>query len=345
MLSTTNTTLSSIMASISSSTPLNEGHNGVPLLLPAATRSSEESKQTTKKVVKRIPWKAIEVGTIGSDGIKKITHPFLEETNKLDLEIAKVMLVRYPYKRKHGMKDGAWKLASRELSLLEDRGSRIFTNGINVKQLKDRFKKLMEFFKSFQGQVNFKSGNDDEEAPRELLQALKDLYEEFDLFQQRSRARDRKKAETLRLVPMGEVTDESRELVREARESKSKTPKTAPNAKYASTPSSGESDPISRSDLIQSYNKRIMSERIELCENREERKRQKLDVERERIAHDYKSTANDYQRIANDYQRIAYDNERTAYEYQRIADDYRRMLEREQVRRGLEKLLEQMSKE
>jgi hypothetical protein len=34
------------------------------------------------------------------------------------------------------------------------------------------------------GQVNLRSENDDEEATCELLQALEDLYEEFDSFQQ-----------------------------------------------------------------------------------------------------------------------------------------------------------------
>jgi hypothetical protein len=172
------------MTSTSSSTPLNEKENGVLLPPPAATRSNEESKQTTKNVIKRIPWKAIEVATIGSDGIEKITHPFLEETNTLDLEVAKVILVRSPYKHKHGLEDGAWDLPSRELSLLEDRGSRIFTNGINPKQLKDRFEELMDFFKNFQGQVQLRSGNDEEEAPNELLQALEHLYEMFESFQQ-----------------------------------------------------------------------------------------------------------------------------------------------------------------
>jgi hypothetical protein len=275
------------MTSTSSSTPLNDKENVVPLLPPGVTGSNEGSKQTTKSVNNRIPWKAIEVATFDiSDGSEKTTHPFLEETNKLDLEIAKVMLVLSPYKCKHGNKNEAWKHAASELTQQVDGGSHIFTNGITVKQLKDRFHKLMDFIKKFQGQVPFRSGEDDEEAPNELLQALEDLYEMFDSFQQEealcsqksaaSRAVERNKAEALRQTSLGEITDESRKLVKEARESKNKTPKTPRNGQYTSTPSSGESD------LIQKCNER-MSERFELRKASEERKRQRLDADNKRL--------------------------------------------------------------
>jgi hypothetical protein len=282
------------MTSTSSSAfPLNEKENGATPPPPAATNTNEGSQKTTKKTVKRIPWKAIDAVAVDfSDGTAndKITHPFLEGPNKLDLEIAKTMLVRSPYKTKHGRKSEVWEQAANELSQVMDGGSRIFgENGINVKQLKDRFDKLMRFVKNFQNKVNYRSGNDDDEAPCELLQALEDLYEEFDSFREdeklcskksaAAREEERKKAETIRLASLGEMNYESREMVREARESKSKSkpPKTPPNGQYTSTPSSGESD------LIQSMNER-MSERIEIRKTREERKRQKLDVERERIA-------------------------------------------------------------
>jgi hypothetical protein len=112
-----------------------------------------------------------------------------------------------------------------------------------------------------------------------------------------------------RQTPLGEIIDESRELVKHARESKNKTLKTPPNGQYASrTPSPG------LSDLIQNYNER-MSERIEIRKIREDRKRQKLDVERERIANDNKLME---QKLDVERQRIAYENKRMEMEQARL---------------------------
>jgi hypothetical protein len=251
-------------------------------------------------------------------------------------------LYNVPSKSKHGNKSGAWEHAASDLSRLQDGGSTIFTNGITAKQLKDRFIKLMAFVKQFEGQIFFRSGEDDEEAPGELLQLLEDLYEQYDLFVQdeklcseksaKTRAEDRKKAEVLRLASLGELNSESRELVREARESSNKTPKTPSNGQYASTPSSGESD------LIQKYNER-MSERIVMRKAREERKRQKLDVERE-IAE---------QKLDVKRERIAYDKKRLEVEQARFELDRRdREADREATAALLQtmttKLFEQMTK-
>jgi hypothetical protein len=306
------------MTSTSSSTAFNEKENGVPPPPPVTTGSSKASKQTPKIVAKtRIAWKSIDFKTFDvDDGVEKISHPFLEEENVLDLEISKVLIVQCPYKSKHGNKTGAWEHAARDLSRLQDGGSAIFTNGITAKQLKDRFMKLMDFVKQFYGQIFFRSGEDDEEAPGELLQLLEDLYEEYSSFVQdeilcsaktaKARAEDRKKAEVLRLASLGELNSESRELVREARESSNKAPKTPPNGQYASTPSSGESE------LIRKYNER-MSERVVMRKAREERKRKKLDDERE-IAE---------QKLNVERERIAYDKKRFEMEQARFDLDRR----------------------
>jgi hypothetical protein len=78
------------MTSTSSSASLSEKANGIAPPYPATTSSNEGSQKTTKIIVKRSPWKAFEAATIDiSDGVEneKITNPFLEEPNQLDLSI------------------------------------------------------------------------------------------------------------------------------------------------------------------------------------------------------------------------------------------------------------------
>jgi hypothetical protein len=89
------------MTSTSSSTAFNDKENGVPPPPPVTPGSSKGSKQTPMVAVKtRIAWKSINVKTFDiDDGVEKISHPFLEEKNVLDLEIAKVMIVQCPFKK------------------------------------------------------------------------------------------------------------------------------------------------------------------------------------------------------------------------------------------------------
>jgi hypothetical protein len=82
--------------------PLNEKENGVPPPPLATTRSNDGSREFNGRLLNFQP------STFSiSDGIEKITHPFLEETSKLDFDIAKMMLLRCPYRSKYGMKNEA----------------------------------------------------------------------------------------------------------------------------------------------------------------------------------------------------------------------------------------------
>jgi hypothetical protein len=115
------------------------------------------------------------------DGVT--TYPFLQDKNNFkDKVFVKYLSAYHPYKAPHGKTMEQWKnVLSEMMKEQDDDGKSIYTKGLQIRTLKDRFNQYITFVKNHQNNVPFRSGCDDEEECP-LLDGLEQIYEDYNSF-------------------------------------------------------------------------------------------------------------------------------------------------------------------
>ena len=155
----------------------NEEADVVVVELDAAATAAVQSKGG-----KRIQWAPIEVESV-EEGEKKISYPFLEDTNVKDLLVVRQLLVDKPFLAGYGQVSKCWDEFASVLNKCVDEkeGALIFDPPVKSHMIKDRFdKKYMPFVKAQQAAQPFRSGCDDQPPPGEIQQGLELIFEQYD---------------------------------------------------------------------------------------------------------------------------------------------------------------------
>jgi hypothetical protein len=111
-------------------------------------------------------------------------------------------------------------------------GNSVFPNGINHRQLEDRFNDILAFMKTLESQVPMRSGCDDEDDPTDLQQAFEELLELSSAGSNKAaicnasvaatRAEDKRKADVRRKSSLGEPSIEDLRDLRAGKKKKAR---------------------------------------------------------------------------------------------------------------------------
>jgi hypothetical protein len=115
-------------------------------------------------------------------GEEVVSFPFLENENWKDLLLVRLLLVERPYKAGYGATIKAWDDIALQLRNEKhpETGELLFGHkGIKGKAIKERFLACMEFVKQQDREALRRTGTDDEAEPGEILNALEDLYSDW----------------------------------------------------------------------------------------------------------------------------------------------------------------------
>jgi hypothetical protein len=115
-------------------------------------------------------------------GEEVVSFPFLENENWKDLLLVRLLLVERPYKAGYGATIKAWDDIALQLRTQKhpETGELLFGHkGIKGKAIKERFLACMEFVKQQDREALRHTGTDDEAEPGEILNALEDLYSDW----------------------------------------------------------------------------------------------------------------------------------------------------------------------
>ena len=120
---------------------------------------------------------------------------FLSKTNLPDLFLLCQLAVSTPWEAEYGEKTKAWADVVTALSQnKDDDGKAVFVDGLTAKHVTDCFKALMDYAKQALGNVEKRTGCDDEDPPTEILSLLEEIYEMYnDKAVKDSTAKDEKK--------------------------------------------------------------------------------------------------------------------------------------------------------
>jgi hypothetical protein len=110
----------------------------------------------------------------------KTCHPFIDEPDEKELVMYRCLLVAKPFATPKGKGiTEAWNAAVKEINCQVDfaSGRLVFDPPIPVKTVRERFEGVMKIVKKLQEEVPFRSGEDDEAEPNEMMVLLEDMYE------------------------------------------------------------------------------------------------------------------------------------------------------------------------
>jgi hypothetical protein len=133
-----------------------------------------------KSITRRLRWLPVPKVFSGSAAKTSLTY-FLANTNVKDVMLTRQLIVQKPYSAEYGTKQKNWDDFAKRLN--EEVGlhgqSDIFGCVLTAKNCQARFAQLIDFAKKYSAHVPFRSGDDSEPPPTELLTAIEDIYEDF----------------------------------------------------------------------------------------------------------------------------------------------------------------------
>jgi hypothetical protein len=147
---------------------------------PADVVDKTAAPAKEKLVVQRNTWMPIVGKKRTPDDEYASFYPFLEDTNIKDLVLARLYYNEKPYLSTYGNVVSAWDAVALAASkeCIAETGEPVFKKDLEGKAVHKRFDELMKFVDSHNGKVPFRSGDDDEAPPSELLQLLESSFEE-----------------------------------------------------------------------------------------------------------------------------------------------------------------------
>jgi hypothetical protein len=133
-----------------------------------------------KHKARRAQWFAIEVESLDL-GEKKLSYPFLEDSNVKDLVLVRQLLVDKPFLAGYGQVIKCWDDFTSSLNkTVDDSGQLIFDPPVKTLMIKHRFEKIfMPFVNKFQNGEPYRSGCDDQPPPTEIQQGLESLFQQW----------------------------------------------------------------------------------------------------------------------------------------------------------------------
>lgn len=210
---------------------------------PVVERTATCNVLLAEKPRARLRWKPTTiVECTNKKGRTTQSVPFLEDlSNWMDIRLAHQVLTDKPFQAPHGKTVEKWKVSAFFLSKAVDPdGNSVFPNGINHRQLKDRFNDIMAFMKRLESQVPMRSGCDDEADPTDLQQAFEELLELSSAVSDKAaicnasmaatRAEDKRKADVLRKSSLGELSIEELRDLRAGKKKKARPTCVSPGA-------------------------------------------------------------------------------------------------------------------
>jgi hypothetical protein len=132
---------------------------------------------------------------------RKTIHPFIIKPDESELVMYRCLAVSKPFTtaKGKGVTD-AWTDAVKEINKQKnfETGKAVFDPPIPAKTVRERFESAMKIVKELHAEVAFRSGEDDEAEPNEMLMILEDLYEQKTSFEtgqseRKGNAADKKK--------------------------------------------------------------------------------------------------------------------------------------------------------
>jgi hypothetical protein len=245
------------------------------------TASSEEDDKGEVGRMANFP--KIVVRTEKKDGSIKHSFPFLEKKtqDEREYELFKQLAIEEPWSASN--KGTAWENVVKNLRSIEKGDRTNLFPHVSVHTIKSRFMKVCQHMKEFMNGALFRSGTDDEvtnDFVDLVEQVLQSYYESQDTAISNKkrvndrRDADRKDAETLRRVSMG---DSSREEIQSLRP----------------TPAKRSKVPLGLSDVgsALSHTDSLLSSFANLKREQMELEKQQLEVEKQRIALEEKRIA------------------------------------------------------
>jgi hypothetical protein len=245
------------------------------------TASSEEDDKGEVGRMANFP--KIVVRTEKKDGSIKHSFPFLEKKtqDEREYELFKQLAIEEPWSASN--KGTAWENVVKNLRSIEKGdGTNLFPH-VSVHTIKSRFMKVCQHMKEFMNGALFRSGTDDEvtnDFVDLVEQVLQSYYESQDTAVSNKkrvndrRDADRKDAETLRRVSMGDASREEIQSLRPTPAKRSKVPLGLSDVGSA----------LSHTDSLLSSFANLKREQMEL-------EKQQLEVEKQRIALEEKRIA------------------------------------------------------
>ena len=178
----------------------------------------------------------------------------------------------------------------------------------------------MKFVKKYEGNVPFRSGEDNESAPNEVQSGIEDIYEDWCSFEETKATTsnnnvaqqklEKEQAEQIRKASVGEMS--RAELQRTLHTAAGTTPAAASSKNNSgSASSSGRATPSHELDQIgsQLLNRLQGNDAFESMEDRANRKKQKFDLQQQRANQEQQRLDLEKQRLANEQQRVANEHE------------------------------------
>lgn len=110
----------------------------------------------------------------------KTYHPFIDEPDEKELVMYRCLALSKPFTTAKGKGvTEAWTAAVQEINKQKNLGTgkAVFDPPIPAKTVRERFEAAMKIVKDLQAEVPFRSGEDDEDEPNEMVTILEDLYE------------------------------------------------------------------------------------------------------------------------------------------------------------------------
>ncbi len=258
--------------------PVPNGGVGVVTETPASTTTSSRS---------RLKWEPITV--LHEDGT--VLHPFItKRENWMDTMLLRALMVEQPFDALYGKQGAAWKACAFTLSAAQDpHGNLVYGPlGVGDKAIKKRFDEYIAYAKKTQGEVPFRSGCDDEDAPNEVQTLVEDLYEIYSAKLEDSKiastsvaakkADDFARAEALRNASLGMLTPQDKQLIGIQRGGTSSSCSTLSSSSSNKKLKRQHQQQSELSSMIETCNER-MAQRHELQESREVRKRDKQSLQ------------------------------------------------------------------
>ena len=283
-------------------------------------------RQSTGSQKKRIVWAKIE-GTKSVNGTNQKSYPLLLDDNYQDIYLVRVLLTLTPFKAGYGSSTKEWEAAAASLSTQQDpSGKLVFPDGIPTRAMRSRFEDLMKWVKKCDGNVPFRSGEDDEAEPNEMQSGLEDIYEDWTSFEDSKQVAsninaaqqklEKEQAEQIRKASVGEMsrtelrnTLNATALTTPVATSKYKSGTSASSS--VSAPSSGGGTPSTELDQIkfQLLSRLQGNDAFQSTEERGQRKKQKFDLQKQRADQEQQRIDLEKQRVANEQQRVANEHE------------------------------------
>jgi hypothetical protein len=150
--------------------------------LPSTSIALQGGGEKGTTSTRRLRWRVIPKDFSGHAG-NTCLRDFLSDTNLKDVVFTRHLLLEKPYRAEYGTKLKNWDEFAARVNrdvVLHGQTDNVFGCVLTAKNCQARFSQLMDFVKKSINNVAFRSGDDSEAPPTELLTAIEQIYSDFD---------------------------------------------------------------------------------------------------------------------------------------------------------------------